>query len=54
MEKLRRFGVILLEISERSSNGGLASRAQRFLTTLLETIARLNSKASDNPALENQ
>ncbi|KAH6677815.1 hypothetical protein F5X68DRAFT_245530 [Plectosphaerella plurivora] len=48
VEKLRQFGVALLEIGERSSNNALRVRARRLLTTLLDTIASLDSKASDD------
>jgi hypothetical protein len=48
VEKLRRFGVALLEIGERSHSKALCVRARRLLATLLDTIASLDSKASDD------
>ncbi|KAH6671558.1 hypothetical protein F5X68DRAFT_141421 [Plectosphaerella plurivora] len=48
VEKLRQVGVILLEISHRVSSEAIATRAKALFGRLLDIIARLDSKSSDN------
>lgn len=48
VEKLRQVGVILLEISHRVSSEAIATRAKALFGRLLDLIARLDSKSSDN------
>lgn len=48
VEKLRQVGVILLEISHRVSSEAIANRAKVLFGRLLDIIATLDSKSSDN------
>ncbi|KAH7149827.1 hypothetical protein B0J13DRAFT_522912 [Dactylonectria estremocensis] len=47
VEKLRQVGVSLLEIVHQNVNETVCSRAQSLLTTLIDTIASLDSRVSD-------
>ncbi|PSN72106.1 hypothetical protein BS50DRAFT_672962 [Corynespora cassiicola Philippines] len=47
VEKLRRVGIVLLEISENADNESIQKRSRSYLTQLLDTLSRLDSKASD-------
>ena len=48
VEKFRSVGVILLEISHRVSDEAIAARAKALFARLLDLIARLDSRTSDN------
>ncbi|KAH6897468.1 hypothetical protein B0T10DRAFT_584204 [Thelonectria olida] len=47
VEKLRQVGVSLLEVVHQSENATVSSRAQSFLSTIIDIIARLDSRVSD-------
>ncbi|KAM0268901.1 hypothetical protein ACHAQH_009874 [Verticillium albo-atrum] len=47
VEKLRQAGVDLLQITHKTTNQALCARAKSIFSTLLDLIARLNSKVSD-------
>ncbi|KAM0441272.1 hypothetical protein ACHAPT_000581 [Fusarium lateritium] len=47
VEKLRQVGVSLLEIAQQNENTAISGRAQSLLSTLIDTIARLDSRVSD-------
>ncbi|KAH8735247.1 hypothetical protein BGZ61DRAFT_473857 [Ilyonectria robusta] len=47
VEKLRQVGVSLLEIVHQNVNDAVSSRAQSLLSTLIDIIARLDSRVSD-------
>ncbi|KAL3485751.1 hypothetical protein BJX62DRAFT_242628 [Aspergillus germanicus] len=47
VEKLRRVGATLLEITQRSPNETLTGRARGLLVTILDVVARLHSRVSD-------
>lgn len=48
VERIRRVGVILLELIQTLDDIALKTRAQSFFRRLLDTLAKLNSKASDD------
>ncbi|KAF4459333.1 C6 transcription factor [Fusarium albosuccineum] len=47
VEKLRQVGVILLEIAHQNENVAIFSRARSLLPTIIDIIARLDSRVSD-------
>ncbi|KAH6714817.1 hypothetical protein BKA61DRAFT_672798 [Leptodontidium sp. MPI-SDFR-AT-0119] len=48
VEKLRQAGIELLEIHHKTSSNALSKRAKSILSELLNVIARLDSRVSDN------
>ncbi|KAG4443164.1 hypothetical protein IFR05_001306 [Cadophora sp. M221] len=48
VEKLRQAGIELLEIHHKTSSNALSKRARFILSELLNVIARLDSRVSDN------
>ncbi|KAK7424346.1 hypothetical protein QQX98_000614 [Neonectria punicea] len=47
VEKLRQVGASLLGIAHQNTNNTVSSRAQSLLTALIDIIARLDSRVSD-------
>ncbi|RSM00118.1 hypothetical protein CEP52_009296 [Fusarium oligoseptatum] len=47
VEKLRQIGVSLLEIAHQNENAAISGRAQSLLSPIIDTIARLDSRVSD-------
>ncbi|UPK99140.1 hypothetical protein LCI18_010075 [Fusarium solani-melongenae] len=47
VEKLRQIGVSLLEIAHQNDNTAISGRAQSLLSPIIDTIARLDSRVSD-------
>ncbi|KAI8689194.1 Zn(2)-C6 fungal-type domain-containing protein [Fusarium keratoplasticum] len=47
VEKLRQVGVSLLEIAHQNENTAISGRAQSLLSTIMDIIARLDSRVSD-------
>lgn len=47
MERIRRVGSILLQLAHNAINGTVKARADSIFTQLLEILAKLDSKASD-------
>ncbi|KAJ4146258.1 hypothetical protein NW754_001722 [Fusarium falciforme] len=47
VEKLRQIGVSLLEIAHQNENTAISGRAQSLLSPIIDTIARLDSRVSD-------
>lgn len=49
VQRVRKVGTGLLEIIQNATDEDLKTRAQAQLRQLLETLARLDSRASDEP-----
>lgn len=50
MERIRHVGSVVLEIAETVDDSSLKERANLLFKKLLDILARLNSKASDELA----
>ncbi|KAF4472629.1 hypothetical protein FALBO_468 [Fusarium albosuccineum] len=51
VERIRRVGIILLEMAQTVSNDAIRSRVEGYFRRLLDTLAKLNSKASEELTL---